>query len=150
MSLNRLLTILFVCVIVLSACDRDMSITEQLTMNAPNAEAEEPSVIPDWLKEKLWHDKETLIAELVALENAGTLGGTKINGVVVDTRPVTVLSNQLATRQLQDKIYTKWINAEGGSNHCHSGRWRSGTGSSTRYCIGYDSKTPENSRVSSL
>ena len=113
MLYNRLLVIFLACVIVLSACDRDISITEQLVMNAPNAEAEEPSLIPDWLKEKLWRDKETLIAELVALENAGTLGGTKIHGIVIDHRPVTVLANQITMRQLQDYVYAKWINAEG-------------------------------------
>ena len=114
MLFNRLLVIFLACVTVFSACDHDMGITEQLIMNAPNAEAQEPSVIPDWLKEKLWQDEETLIAELVALENAGgKLGDTIINGVVVDYRQVTVLSNQLAIRRLQDRIYTKWINAEG-------------------------------------
>ena len=117
MSLNRLLTILFVCVIVFSACDRDMGITEHLLLKEdPNAEIEagEPSLIPDWLKEKIWGNEETLLEELIALEE-DSWADYFINGIRVDgTDQVAMdLANQIVSIQEKERIHNKWVNAGG-------------------------------------
>lgn len=106
-------TLLICLVVILSACDHDMNITEQI-LYAPNPELESPTWIPDWLKEKIWEDEDALVEELLALgEN--------------DTQQAIDLSHRIATRQLQDGFYYEWINADGiaiigtrgGVNHTH-------------------------------
>ena len=103
MLFNRLLTIFLACVLVLPACDRDIGITDQLLFKEnPDVleEASVPSEIPDWLKEKIWHDEDALIGALLALNET-------------DTEEAIELSNQIASRQKQDWFYRKWINAGG-------------------------------------
>lgn len=96
----RVIGTFFVClVITLSACDRDMSITEQI-LHAPNAEVESPTWIPDWLKDKIWEDEDALVEELLALGEHQSQDAIR-------------LSHSITARRLQDGFYYKWIDADG-------------------------------------
>lgn len=103
MLLNRLFIVFLVFVIVLSACERDMGITDQLLFKGdPNAEvvAAEGGRVEDWLRDKIWSKEEDLLNKLLALDKG-------------DSEAAIHLAQQITTRKHKGSTYTFWINAGG-------------------------------------
>ena len=102
--MKRILVLLLIFLtMVLSACERDLGVTDQLLLQIdPDAQPEAVGVqeIPDWLKAKIWKDPQTLKKQLTAVGEGHI--ERKLD-----------LSQQIVNRRKQDGIYRKWINAGG-------------------------------------